>query len=78
MNLTVYVDKEIAEKVKKLARSRNCSRSAIVNEALREWLKSNSSQRWPKRFFDFEALSEVPDFKSFRRYLKPPKEDPVV
>jgi hypothetical protein len=46
------------------------------NEAWRERLKSKSLRRWPPGFFDFEAIPDVPDFKSFRRYLKDPHVDP--
>jgi predicted transcriptional regulator len=42
MNTTIYINKEIAEKVEKLAKSLNRSRSAIVSQLQR--LKSRGLQ----------------------------------
>jgi hypothetical protein len=77
MNFTIYVNKEVAQKIEKLSKSLNRSRNSIVNEALQEWIKHHKSQQWPEHFFDFKPAKDVPDFKALRNELKEPSKDPL-
>ncbi len=77
MNLTVYVKKELAEQVNKLSKTLNKSRNSIINEALELWLKQHGPREWPAHFFEFEPVSDIPDFTSLRESLIEPDEDPL-
>ncbi len=80
MNFNVYLKEkkmggELAKAAKKLHRSRN----SIINEAVREWLNNHDYSQWPKDFFDFDAITDVPDFKELRNDLTSNvKEDPLA
>lgn len=69
MNFNVYLNKETGKKITQLAKSLHRSRNSIVNEALEEWLSKNVKTEWPKNFFDFSPIEDVPDFKSLRNEL---------
>lgn len=45
--------------------------------ASEEWLEQHASSSWPKNFFDFEPLTDVPDFRQLRKDLKSSSEDPL-
>jgi len=70
MNFNVYLNKKIGEKVTRVAKALRRSRNSIVNEALEEWLSKHTKAKWPKNFFDFSPIEDVPDFKSLRKDLK--------
>lgn len=68
MNLNVYLTGgEQAKASKKLHRIRN----SIVNEAVKEWHNNHDYSPWPKDFFDFDPIADVPDFKELRKNLTP-------
>lgn len=70
MNFNVYLKKKTGEKITKVAKNLHRSRNSIVNEALEEWLLNHTKTKWPKNFFDFSSIEDVPDFKSLRKDLK--------
>ena len=70
MNFSIYLKKELADKVNALSKSLKRSRNSIINEALEQWIKKHESRSWPENFFDFEPVSDVPDFKTLRKELK--------
>jgi len=66
---------KVTNAAKKLYRSRN----SITNEAVEEWLDRHGSSEWPKGFFSFEPISDIPDFREFRMDLiNNVSEDPFV
>mgnify|MGYP003394651694 CR=1 FL=1 len=77
MNFNTYLKKEIAEQVTKLAKKLQRSRNSIISEALEQWLERYQKSKWPKGFFDFEPLEDLPDFKGYRNELKSISEDPL-
>ncbi len=70
MNFNVYLNKGTGERVTKVAKALHRSRNSIVSEALEEWLERHSKTAWPKNFFDFPPLEDIPDFHSLREDLK--------
>lgn len=79
MNFNVYVPKELGMLLEKVRKELHCSRNSIITQALREWLTSHQSSRWPKNFFDFEPIEDLPDFKRLRKELKDNRpEDPLA
>ena len=77
MNLTIYLKKELANKINELSKSLNRSRNSIINEALEQLVKKYESRPWPENFFDFEPVTDVPDFKALRKELTEPPKDPL-
>lgn len=77
MNFNVYLNKNIGVKVTKIAEAMHRSRNSIISEALEEWVDRHTSSKWPKNFFDFEPITDVPDFKKQRLELKDISEDPL-
>lgn len=79
MNFNVYLNKETGKRITQVSKSLHRSRNSIINEALDEWLEAHTKSKWPKNFFDFSPVEEVPDFKSFRSDLKDNfPEDPLA
>lgn len=70
MNFNVYLNKTIGERITKSAKSLHRSRNSIVNEALEEWLAKHTQTKWPKDFFTFDPVENIPDFKALRLDLK--------
>lgn len=77
MNFNTYLRKEVAEQVTKLAKKLHRSRNSIISEALEQWLERYQKSKWPKNFFDFKPLEDIPDFTSYREELKAASEDPL-
>lgn len=77
MNFNVYVGKRTGERLNKAAKTAHRSRNSIVNEALEQWLTANSQEQWPKSFFEYDPIEEVPDFESYRKELGSINEDPL-
>jgi hypothetical protein len=63
MNFNVYVNKKTGAEIAQIALNLNRSRNSIINEALKEWLENHTTKKWPKDFFSFPAIDDVPDFK---------------
>lgn len=79
MNFNIYIKKDNGERVTRLAKALNRTRNSIINEALEEWLEKHTKTKWPKAFFDFSPIEDVPDFKSLRKDLKNNiSEDPLA
>ncbi len=79
MNFNVYVNKENGKRITQIAKSLHRSRNSIVNEALEEWLERHTKTKWPKAFFGFSSIEDVPDFESLRKDLKNNvSEDPLA
>jgi hypothetical protein len=71
MNFNIYVKKGIGDQVARIAKKLHRSRNSIITEALEEWLGKYNNAEWPKHFFDFEPVVDLPDFKAMRSDLKP-------
>lgn len=79
MNFNIYLKKETGERISRMAKRLHRSRNSIIAEALEEWLYSHSEAKWPKGFFDFTPIEDVPDFKLYREELKDNvSEDPLA
>ncbi len=77
MNFNIYLNKKIGERVTKIANRTHRSRNSIISEALEEWLNKHHASAWPKNFFDFEPIKNVPDFKKYRKDMKNISENPL-
>jgi hypothetical protein len=63
MNFNIYVNKEMGKKIARMAKAMRLSRKSIVNEELEDWLNKQASSKWPKGFFDFDPVEDIPNFK---------------
>jgi len=64
VNISVYLDDQTAKKLTKLAKTQRRSRNSVIKEAIEDWIDHYDSEAWPKGFFDFEPIKDVPNFKS--------------
>lgn len=79
MNFNIYLKEEMGSKVTKAAKKLHRSRNSIINEAIDEWLERHYPSQWPKGFFDFDPITDIPDFKELRRDLnRDIQEDPLA
>lgn len=70
MNFNIYIKKPIGEKLQKAAKFLHRSRNSIITEAIEEWFKQHEPTSWPKNFFNFKPIEDVPDFQNLRNDLK--------
>ncbi len=77
MNFNIYLKKNVAEKVTKYAKEMHRSWNSIINEALEYWF-AREKTTWKKDFFDFDPITDVPDFKSTRGEFKNISEDTLA
>lgn len=77
MNFSVYFDEQLTLTLDKVAKKMKRSRNSIIKEAVEEWVNLHLVQKWPNDFFDFEPVTDVPNFKAYRKELKSAKEDPL-
>ena len=68
------VNKETAKIIDMKAKSLHHNPHSIVNEALKH-LDPHTQSKWPKNFFHFPPVDDVPDFKASRKELTDPSED---
>ncbi len=77
MKFNIYLKPEIGHKVTLIAKRLNRSQNSIINEALKEWLDRHFLSQWSEGFFDFEPITNIPDFKESQKELnKDIPEDP--
>ena len=73
MTLSVHIDCELLQEIDRAAKKSGKSRSALVQQALREWIGEQRT-RWPAKVIAFKGIREAPRFESKRKELKPPPE----
>ena len=76
MNINIYIEDELAAQLNEKAQVFGKSRSAIVREAIKEWILSHKSKSWPKSVLKFSGCPEFRALESFRSELLQPDEDP--
>lgn len=69
MNFNIYLNRILGERITKMAKHLHRSRNSIIVEALEEWLEKHTQSQWPKNFFSFSPIPDVPDFKASRNEL---------
>lgn len=78
MNLNIYIEDELGQEIKHLAKKLGQSRNSIVREALKEWVNHHGIAAWPESVLKFSGVSDVTAFEEHRTVLKPPKKDPFA
>lgn len=49
----------------------------IIRQAISEQIEKHVPSQWPKHYFDFEPIIDIPDFRAFRKHLKEQQDDPL-
>jgi hypothetical protein len=77
MNFNLYIDDQTAKELDRTARKLGETRSGLIRKALREWLdkKTLGSPGWPSPILEWQGVSDMPAFESYRSELLPPGED---
>jgi len=77
MNFNLYLDDQTARELDRTARKLGETRSGLIRKALREWLdkKTLGSPGWPSLILEWQGVSDMPPFESYRGELLPPRED---
>lgn len=76
MNIHIYLENDLGQKIQAQAKMLGKSRNAIVREAIREWLMHHAARSWPPTILKFQGVSHASRFESHRRELIHPKDDP--
>jgi hypothetical protein len=77
VNFNLYLDRDCADRLDRIARQTGTSRNALVREAVRTWLDRQASM-WPKEVLDFGAEPSIVPFEAHRAELPPEPDDPLA
>ena len=72
MNINVYIEDPLAEKITQAADAFGISRNSIIREALKDWLLHHKANKWPQSVQEFKGNQSFPSFESHRSELTPP------
>lgn len=75
MSLRVSVEPELQEKLDWLCRKTGRTRSALVREALWEYVDKCAKRTWPEELFQFKPSKSCPRFESLRTDLLPDRDN---
>ncbi len=78
MNTSIYIDNDLLIRMTDYIEKTHMSRSALIREALNEWLDHHSQKYWEDGFFCFEGMDDFPLPEPLRKNLLAPKEDPFL
>lgn len=66
MNLNIYIDDKLSEKLTEVAKTSDKSRNAIIEEAISMWLKVHEKSEWPDEVLAFKGFPDLPVLESHR------------
>ena len=75
MHFQVYLPDSEAKFLDSVIKNTNLKRNEIVREAIIEWANNHINLNWESGTFDFDSITDIPDFTSYRKELHAPKED---
>ena len=78
MYFNVDIDKQIGERLERLAKDRGTSRNSLIREALSRFLDNDAKREWPDSVLRFEGIRGTPRFENARRKLRAPRKDPLA
>jgi len=79
MNFTIYIEDSTGQTITNVAHALGKTRNAIVREAIEEWCNKHAPTQWEPGFFDFEPITDCPNFSQYRHeFEKQPSEDPLA
>jgi hypothetical protein len=74
VNFNLYIDDKTAKELDRSASRLGETRSGLIRKVLREWLdkKTLGSPGWRSPILEWQGVSDMPPFESYRRELLPP------
>lgn len=78
MNFNIYVDKQTATRLQRLAKARRLTRNALIREALTRLLDRDIKADWPEAVLNFNGVPGLAPFEEARRDLEDPQSDPFA
>ena len=66
MNINIYLQGQLLERIDRLARETGRSRSALIREALEAWLARRSASAWPAVLREWRGDPGFPPFEGGR------------
>lgn len=79
MNFSIHIDTGLAEDLATAVKKSGKKRNALINEALREFLRRKAPRNWPKEVSSLAgAVKDLKPFEEYRRELGPADEDPLA
>ena len=75
MPFSIHMDEETRRAIEALARKSGKTRNALINEAVREFVRSRAAQEWPENVRGWMAArpkrahATMPAFESYRSEL---------
>ena len=66
MNVSAYLPDDLVQAVDRHAQTTRTSRSAVLREALEQYLKRMSTGAWPADLMAWEGDADFPPFESLR------------
>ena len=76
MNINIYLEDSLGHDLNVRAKQIGKSRNAIIREAIKEWVKSHRSDRWPRTILNFSGIHDAVTFESYRKDLLASDKDP--
>ena len=73
MTFTVQIENELVRQIDIAAKETGETRSALIQQALREWL-GHKRAAWPAKVMAFKGIRGAPRFENERSELKLPPE----
>lgn len=78
VNFNIYVDKQTATRLQRLAKTRRMTRNALIREALARLLDRDVQTGWPEAVLEFKGVPDWAPFEEARRGLEEPRRDPLA
>lgn len=78
MNVHIYLEDELGQKINSFAKLLGKSRNAIIREAIKAWVNNHAKNEWPASVLKFSGTKKFPDFEQYREDLSDAKEDPLA
>jgi Arc/MetJ-type ribon-helix-helix transcriptional regulator len=76
MNINIYLQEQLLERIDRLAKETGRSRSALIREALEAWLSRRSASAWPALLREWEGDPTFAPFELGRNDPSRRAEDP--
>lgn len=76
MNVNIYLQDQLLERIDRLALETGQSRSALIREAVEAWLARRGAQAWPAVLREWRGDASFPPFERARREPSQRPDDP--
>jgi predicted transcriptional regulator len=69
MNLNIYIEDQLAEKLSQYAEKSKRKKNAIIREAIKNWLQLHVKKKWSNEIVKFNGIEDFPNVKELRKGL---------